>query len=88
MRNPVILAFINWLGTALLFLLTAYFPHELIAATTPQTEEVHRTAAPTQEYSDGGHGWWNAVFEVVGVIYEYDPETQTCVPERRNFYHV
>ena len=34
MRNPVILAFINWLGIALLFLLTAYFPHELIAAAT------------------------------------------------------
>ena len=48
MRNPVILAFINWLGTALLFLLTAYFPHELIAATTPQTGSLARLGAGTK----------------------------------------
>jgi hypothetical protein len=48
MRNPVILAFINWFGTALLFLLTAYFPHELMAAITPETGSLARLGAGTK----------------------------------------
>jgi hypothetical protein len=34
---------------------------------------------PRRTYGDTGRGWYNAVFEVAGVV--YDLEVQTCVFE-------
>eukprot|EP01051_Picozoa_sp_SAG22_P003362 SAG22_NODE_162_length_16848_cov_16.978267_16_plen_254_part_00 len=48
MRNPIILAFVNWLGTALLFMFTAYFPYELVAAITPETGSLAKLGAGTK----------------------------------------